>query len=44
MRLVEEAVESIPAEFRERLANVDFVVEETPRGDEVPGGELRLGL
>src|SRR5437867_172944 len=34
MRLVEDAVESIPARFRQRLANVDFVVEETPRGDE----------
>ena len=44
MRLVEEAVESIPEQFRERLSNVDFVVEETPRGDEVPGGELLLGL
>jgi predicted Zn-dependent protease with MMP-like domain len=32
IRLVEEAVESIPEEFRDRLANVDFVVEETPRG------------
>jgi predicted Zn-dependent protease with MMP-like domain len=38
MRLVEEAVESIPEQFRERLSNVDFVVEE------VPGGELLLGL
>jgi len=37
IRLVEEAVESIPEEFRERLTNVDFVVEETPRGDEVLG-------
>jgi predicted Zn-dependent protease with MMP-like domain len=44
MRLVEEAVESIPEQFRERLANVDFVIEETPRGDEVEGGELLLGL
>src|SRR4029434_6867391 len=44
IRRVQEAVESIPEEFRDRLANVDFVVEETPRGDEVPGGELLLGL
>src|SRR4030095_12894738 len=42
-RLVEEAVESIPEQFRDRLANVDFVIEETPRGDEVEGGELLLG-
>jgi predicted Zn-dependent protease with MMP-like domain len=32
------------AAARDRPANVDFVVEETPRGDEVPGGELLLGL
>ncbi|HEV2895095.1 MAG TPA: metallopeptidase family protein [Actinomycetota bacterium] len=44
LRLVEEAVESIPPEFRDRLANVDFVVEETPRGDELESGELLLGL
>ena len=44
MRLVEEAVESIPEQFRERLANVDFVIEETPQGDEVESGELLLGL
>ena len=29
MRLVEEAVASIPEQFRERLANVEFVIEET---------------
>ena len=44
MRLVAEAVESIPEQFRDRLANVEFIIEETPRGDEVPGGELLLGL
>jgi predicted Zn-dependent protease with MMP-like domain len=44
MRLVEAAVASLPGEFRERLENVEFVVEETPRGDEVPGGGLLLGL
>jgi len=44
MRLVESAVASLPAEFRDRLANVEFMVEETFRGDEVPGGGLLLGL
>lgn len=45
MRLVEEAVASIPEEFRRRLDNVEFVVEEIPRGDEVPGEEgIPLGL
>jgi predicted Zn-dependent protease with MMP-like domain len=44
MRLVEAAVESIPAEFRKRLENLEFVVEEIPRGDEVPGEGIPLGL
>jgi predicted Zn-dependent protease with MMP-like domain len=44
MELVEDAVDSLPTEFRDRLENVEFVVEETPRGDEVPGGGLLLGL
>ena len=44
MRLVEEAVESIPEQFRDRLANVDFVIEENPAGRRVEGGELLLGL
>jgi predicted Zn-dependent protease with MMP-like domain len=44
MRLVEAAVASIPVEFRERLENVEFVVEETPKGDEVPGEGILLGL
>jgi len=44
MRLVEAAVASIPAEFRQRLENVEFVVEEIPSGDEVPGDGIPLGL
>jgi predicted Zn-dependent protease with MMP-like domain len=44
MQLVEAAVASIPPEFRERLENVEFVVEEIPRGDEVPGEGIPLGL
>ncbi|HEX9342592.1 MAG TPA: metallopeptidase family protein [Actinomycetota bacterium] len=44
MRLVEAAVASIPEEFRQRLDNVEFVVEEIPRGDEVPGEGIPLGL
>jgi predicted Zn-dependent protease with MMP-like domain len=44
MELVEAAVDSLPARFRDRLENVEFVVEETPTGDEVPGGGLLLGL
>jgi predicted Zn-dependent protease with MMP-like domain len=44
MKLVEAAVSSLPERFRERLENVEFVVDETPRGDEVPGAGLLLGL
>jgi predicted Zn-dependent protease with MMP-like domain len=44
MRLVEEAVSTIPPQFRDKLDNLEFVVEETFRGDEVPGGGLLLGL
>src|SRR6266542_3751418 len=44
MRLVEAAVASIPPEFRERLENVEFVVEEIPNGDEVPGEGIPPGL
>ena len=38
MRLVEEAVESIPEQFRDRLANVDFVIEETRKATRCPAG------
>jgi predicted Zn-dependent protease with MMP-like domain len=44
MRLVEAAVASIPPEFRRRLENVEFVVEEIPSPDEVPGEGIPLGL
>jgi predicted Zn-dependent protease with MMP-like domain len=44
MTLVEAAVESLPARFRDRLENVEFVVEETPRGDELSDSGLLLGL
>ncbi|HKE97803.1 MAG TPA: metallopeptidase family protein [Actinomycetes bacterium] len=44
MRLVEAAVDRLPARFRDRLENVEFVVDETPDGDEVPGGGVLLGL
>jgi predicted Zn-dependent protease with MMP-like domain len=42
--LVDDAVASLPVQFRSRLDNVEFIVEETPRGDEVEGGGLLLGL
>lgn len=38
-RLIEDAVDSLPAELRTRLSNVDIVVE-----DEPPPGERLLGL
>ena len=44
MRLVEEAIESLPEQFRKRLVNVEFVVDECPTGEEIPGEGLLLGL
>jgi predicted Zn-dependent protease with MMP-like domain len=48
-RLVAEAVHALPDEFRERLANVEFVVEEWARPDDFartnsPSGSTLLGV
>jgi predicted Zn-dependent protease with MMP-like domain len=40
-QLVERAVASLPDEFRERLENVDVVVEDWPSRDELEGLGLR---
>jgi len=44
-RLVARALDDLPAEFRERLRNIDVVVLDEPRDEQQPsdGGEL-LGL
>ncbi len=44
--LVARAVASLPVEFKERLENVEFIVEDVPRGDELPGrpDTVLLGL
>ncbi len=44
MDLVDRAVGRIPLEFRARLENVAFIVEDVPTGDEVPGAGVLLGL
>ena len=36
-RLVREAFDSLPEEFRRRIENVAIVVEDVPRGQEDPG-------
>jgi predicted Zn-dependent protease with MMP-like domain len=43
---VARAVASLPVEFKERLENVEFIVEDVPRGDELPGrpDTVLLGL
>ena len=46
-RLVEQAIENLPEEFRERLENIDIVVEDTPTRAQLRGGkrgETLLGL
>ncbi len=48
-RLVERAVADLPEEFRERLENIDVVVEDLPAGRQLrrgrtPPGEILLGL
>lgn len=48
-RLVEEAIGDLPAEFAEKLDNVEFLVEDQPTPDDyrargVPPGQLLLGV
>jgi predicted Zn-dependent protease with MMP-like domain len=42
-KLVEEALERLPAEFRNRLANVAIIIEDAPPEEAEPG-TLLLGL
>jgi predicted Zn-dependent protease with MMP-like domain len=41
--LVAEAVEGLPAEFAEKLDNVEFVVEDEPSAQDYEGRSLRPG-
>ena len=47
-KVVEEVMDSLPREFRERIRNVAVLVEDLPPGQKPPGpdrpGVLRLGL
>ena len=48
-KLVEQAVQELPAEFRERLENVAIIVEDCPSAEilaemEIPPGDTLLGL
>jgi predicted Zn-dependent protease with MMP-like domain len=43
-RLVQEALDSLPARFRERIRNVAVVVEDCPPAGEDTGEELLMGV
>jgi predicted Zn-dependent protease with MMP-like domain len=44
MRLVEDALERLPARFRGKIENVAIVVEDLPAGPEPPGEDLLMGI
>ncbi len=43
VRLVEEALDSLPREFRKRMSNIAVLVEDLPP-EPLPSGKLLLGL
>jgi predicted Zn-dependent protease with MMP-like domain len=43
VRLVEEALDSLPKEFRKRMSNIAVLVEDLP-AEPLPSGKLLLGL
>jgi predicted Zn-dependent protease with MMP-like domain len=43
VRLVEEALDSLPKEFRKRMSNIAVLVEDLP-AEPLPSGNLLLGL
>jgi predicted Zn-dependent protease with MMP-like domain len=43
VRLVEEALDSLPKEFRKRMSNIAVLVEDLPP-EPLPAGKLLLGL
>jgi predicted Zn-dependent protease with MMP-like domain len=43
VRLVEEALDSLPKEFRKRMSNIAVLVEDLPP-EPLPSGKLLLGL
>jgi len=43
-RLVRNALAELPAEFRDRIRNLEIVIEDEPSEDQVQGGGTLLGL
>src|SRR5437773_9027770 len=43
-RLVRNALDELPAEFRERIRNLEIVIEDEPAPEQVPQGGTLLGL
>jgi predicted Zn-dependent protease with MMP-like domain len=43
-RLVRNALDGLPAEFHERIRNLEIVIEDEPSPDRVPDGGTLLGL
>jgi predicted Zn-dependent protease with MMP-like domain len=43
-RLVRNALDELPAEFHERIRNLEIVIEDEPSPDQVPEGGTLLGL
>jgi predicted Zn-dependent protease with MMP-like domain len=43
-RLVARALDDLPAEFRERMRNIEVVVEDEPSAEQLRGGGELLGL
>ena len=43
-RLVRNALGELPEEFRERIRNLEIVIEDEPSGDRLRRGETLLGL
>ena len=43
-RLVRNALDELPAEFRERIRNLEIVIEDEPAPEQLPQGGTLLGL
>src|SRR5438552_5198325 len=43
-RLVRNALDELPAEFRERIRNLEIVIEDEPAPEQLPRGGTLLGL
>ena len=43
-RLVRKALAGLPAEFRDKIRNLEIVIEDQPRPEQIPAGGTLLGL